>query len=53
MRLLDEHQNGADRSRKIFMVWMFLIWYRMYFVEQAPPTNWRFSEGAEPPLKEI
>lgn len=48
MRLLDEHRAGADRSRKIFMVWMFLIWYRMYFVEQAPPKDWRFSEVVAP-----
>lgn len=46
MRLLDEHRAGADHSRKIFMVWMFLIWYRIYFVEQAPPKDWRFSEAA-------
>lgn len=30
-RLLNEHLAGADRSRKIFIVWMFLMWYRMYF----------------------
>lgn len=44
MRLLDEHRDGSDRSRKIFMLWMFLIWYRMYFVEQTAPTDWHFSE---------
>lgn len=36
-RLLNEHLAGADRSRKIFIVWMFLMWYRMYFVERTSP----------------
>lgn len=29
--LLDEHKAGADRSRKIWIVYMFLMWYRIYF----------------------
>ena len=36
-RLLNEHLAGADRSRKIFIIWMFLMWYRMYFVERTSP----------------
>ncbi len=36
-RLLDEHCAGADRSRRIWIVYSFLIWYRIYFVERAKP----------------
>lgn len=38
MRILDEHRAGADRSRKIWIVWMFLMWYRIYFVDRAKPS---------------
>ena len=41
VRLLDEHRAGADRSRKIWIVYMFLMWYRIYFEDRkkpAPPT---------------
>lgn len=38
-RLLNEHLAGADRSRKIFIVWMFLMWYRMFFVERTSPYD--------------
>ncbi len=32
MALLDDHKNGkADNSRKIWTVFMFLIWYAVYF----------------------
>lgn len=32
MSLLDDHKNGkADNSRKIWTVFTFLIWYRVYF----------------------
>jgi len=37
MRLLDEHRAGADRSRRIWIVYSFLIWYRVYFVNRAKP----------------
>ena len=37
MRLVEEHQQGKDRSRKIWIVLMFLVWYRMYFVDRAKP----------------
>lgn len=34
LRLLDEHKNGhADNSRKIWTVYMFLVWYGVYFGE--------------------
>ena len=36
-KLLDEHESGIDRSRKIWIVLMFLLWYRIYFVDQAKP----------------
>lgn len=32
VKLLDDHKNGkADNSRKIWTVFTFLIWYRVYF----------------------
>ena len=30
-RLLEEHRAGADRSRKIWIVAMFLLWHRIFF----------------------
>ena len=31
-KLLDDHRGGrADNSRKIWTVFTFLIWYRVYF----------------------
>ena len=39
VRLLDEHRQGADRSRRIWIVYSFLIWYRVYFVERAKPER--------------
>lgn len=37
VRLLDEHKAGADRSRKIWIVYMFLMWYKIYFIDRAKP----------------
>lgn len=32
IRLLDDHRNGkADNSRKIWTVFIFLVWYKVYF----------------------
>mgnify|MGYP003311518618 CR=1 FL=1 len=32
IKLLDEHKAGkSDNSRKIWTVFMFLVWYRVYF----------------------
>lgn len=32
IKLLDDHRNGkADNSRKIWTVFIFLVWYRVYF----------------------
>ena len=36
MKLLDDHKNGkADNSRKIWTVFTFLIWYRVYFENEG------------------
>ena len=39
VRLLDEHKAGADRSRKIWIIYMFLMWYKIYFVDQKAPEK--------------
>lgn len=39
VRLLDEHKAGADRSRKIWIVYMFLMWYKIYFVDREKPER--------------
>lgn len=39
LRILDEHITGKDNSRKIFIIWMFLLWYRIYFVDCAKPVS--------------
>ncbi len=39
VRLLDEHKAGADRSRKIWIVFMFLMWYKIYFVDRTVPEK--------------
>ena len=31
VRILDEHRAGKDNSRKIWIVYMFLVWYGVYF----------------------
>ena len=32
VKLLDDHKNGkTDNSRRIWTVYMFLVWYKMYF----------------------
>ena len=32
IKLLDDHKNGkADNSRKIWTVFSFLVWYKVYF----------------------
>ncbi len=30
-RLLDEHRAGCDHTRRIWMVYAFLVWHRIYF----------------------
>lgn len=39
VRLLDKHKAGADRSRKIWIVYMFLMWYKIYFVDRTVPKK--------------
>lgn len=40
MDLLDEHKSGAkDNSRKIWIVYMFLMWYKIYFEDQTVPEK--------------
>ena len=34
LTLLDEHRAGADNSRKIWIVYMFLIWYKVFFIDK-------------------
>ena len=38
VRLLDEHRAGADRSRRIWIIYSFLIWYRVFFIDRARPA---------------
>ena len=38
VRLLDDHRAGkVDNSRRIWIVYSFLVWYRVYFVDRAKP----------------
>lgn len=40
LKLLDEHKTGtADNTRKIWIVYMFLMWYRIYFVDRTVPEK--------------
>ena len=37
VKLLDDHKAGhADNSRKIWTVFMFLVWYNVYFEMNDP-----------------
>ena len=36
MKYLDEHKAGkADNSRKIWTIYMFLVWHKQFFEERA------------------
>lgn len=36
MKYLDDHRAGkADNSRKVWTIYMFLVWYNRYFVEEG------------------
>jgi len=38
VRLLDEHRDGkADHTRRIWIVYSFLVWYRVYFIDCKKP----------------
>lgn len=40
VHLLDDHKEGvADNTRKIWIIYMFLMWYRIYFVDRAIPKK--------------
>lgn len=39
VRLLDEHKSQTkDNTRRIWIVYMFLMWYKIYFQDQAKPA---------------
>lgn len=33
-KLLEDHASGKDMSRKIWIIWTFLIWHQLYFPEE-------------------
>ena len=38
VRLLDEHRDGtADNTRRIWIVYSFLLWYQVFFVDKMKP----------------
>ena len=37
LKLLEGHVAGADNSRRIWIVYSFLIWYRVFFIECKKP----------------
>ena len=38
-RLLDEHVKGAeDNSRRIWIIYSFLLWYRVFFIDGEKPV---------------
>ncbi|NPD32874.1 asparagine synthase (glutamine-hydrolyzing) [Eggerthellaceae bacterium zg-997] len=40
VRLLDDHKAGVrDNSRRIWIAYSFLVWYRVFFVEQREPAR--------------
>lgn len=40
VQLLDQHKAGErDNSRKIWIVAMFLLWYRIYFIDRTVPEK--------------
>ncbi|MEG0374935.1 MAG: asparagine synthase-related protein, partial [Raoultibacter sp.] len=40
IKLLDDHKTGAaDNTRKIWIIYMFLMWYRIYFVDRTIPSK--------------
>ena len=45
VRLLDEHRAGTDRSRRIWIIYAFLVWYRVYF-EEGPGAQPQYMRNA-------
>lgn len=40
VKLLDDHKAGLkDNTRKIWIAYMFLMWYRIYFVDRTVPKK--------------
>ena len=40
MTFLDQHYQGKkDNSRKIWTIYMFLVWYRVYFGDESAPSE--------------
>lgn len=37
MKILDEHRSGKNLSRKIWIIYMFLMWYKIYFIDRSKP----------------
>ena len=48
--LLDAHSAGADNARRIWIVYSFLIWYRVYFVRRGKPEPAMRSQEGECPV---
>lgn len=44
LRLLDGHRAGKDNSRRIWIVYSFLVWYRVFFVDRARPAKLNLPE---------
>lgn len=47
IKLLNDHKNGkVDNSRKIWTIYVFLVWYKVYFVdENFEPINHKWLEN--------
>ena len=40
VQLLDDHRaDKADNSRKVWTIYMFLVWYQVYFVDRTTPAK--------------
>lgn len=38
LKLIDDHKAGVkDNTRKIWIIYMFLMWYRIYFIDRTVP----------------
>ena len=47
VKLMEDHRNGkADNSRRIWTVYVFLVWYNVYFeTEDFPLRCYRYGFG--------
>ena len=47
LRLLDDHKAGrAKNMTKIWSIYSFILWYELYFVNEAPPAGVYEQRGA-------